>query len=112
MLHTDHGYPMDIGNNVTIGHQAMLHGCTVGDGALIGIGAVVLNGARIGKGCLVGAGALVTEGKQFADHMLIIGAPAKAVRPLTAEEIARLQGNADGYVQRGKLFKAQLKKIG
>ena len=71
-----------------------------------------LLGARIGKGCLVGAGALITEGKQFADHMLIIGAPAKAVRPLTEEEIARLQGNADGYVQRGKLFKAQLKKIG
>ena len=112
VLHTDHGYPIDIGNNVTIGHQAMLHGCTVGDGALIGIGAVVLNGARIGKGCLVGAGALITEGKQFADHMLIIGAPAKAVRPLTEEEIARLQGNADGYVQRGKLFKAQLRKIG
>ncbi len=112
VLHTDPGYPLDIGNNVTIGHQAMLHGCSVGDGSLIGIGAVVLNGARIGKGCLVGAGALITEGKQFADRSLILGAPAKAVRALTEEESARLQGNAAAYVQRGQLFKAQLKKIG
>jgi carbonic anhydrase/acetyltransferase-like protein (isoleucine patch superfamily) len=112
VLHTDLGYPMLIGDNVTIGHQAMLHGCTVGDGALIGIQAVVLNGAVIGKGCLVGAGALVTEGKEFADNMLIIGSPAKAVRPLTEEEIVRLQGNASAYVQRAALFQTQLKKIG
>ena len=112
VLHTDMGYPMVIGNNVTIGHQAMLHGCTIGDGALIGIGAVVMNGATIGKGCLVGAGALVTEGKHFDDHMLIIGVPAKAVRPLTSEEITGLQGNAEAYVSRGQLFKTQLKKIG
>ena len=112
VLHTDLGYPMMIGNNVSIGHHAMLHGCTVGDGALIGIGAVLLNGAKIGKGCLVGAGALVTEGKEFAEHMLIIGAPAKAVRALTAAEIANLQSNADSYVKRGQLFKTQLKKIG
>ncbi|MGR9847957.1 gamma carbonic anhydrase family protein, partial [Escherichia coli] len=75
VLHTDHGYPMVIGKNVTVGHQAMLHGCTIGEGALIGIQAVVLNGARIGKNCLVGAGALVTEGKEFPDNSLIIGAP-------------------------------------
>ena len=112
VLHTDLGYPMMIGNNVSIGHHAMLHGCTVGDGALIGIGAVLLNGAKIGKGCLVGAGALVTEGKEFAEHMLIIGAPAKAVRALTADEIANLERNAEGYVKRGQLFKTQLKKIG
>jgi carbonic anhydrase/acetyltransferase-like protein (isoleucine patch superfamily) len=112
ILHTDMGYPMSIGRDVTIGHQAMLHGCTVGDGALIGIQAVVLNGAKIGKGCLVGAGALVTEGKEFADNMLIIGSPAKAVRELTAEDVARLKGNADGYVKRAQLFKSQLKKIG
>lgn len=111
IMHTDMGYPLDVGKNVTIGHQAMLHGCTIGDGALIGIQAVILNGAKIGKGCLVGAGALVTEGKEFPDNQLIIGSPAKAVRTLTAEDAARLQGNADSYVQRGQLFKAQLKKI-
>jgi carbonic anhydrase/acetyltransferase-like protein (isoleucine patch superfamily) len=97
---------------VTIGHQAMLHGCTIGDGSLIGIQAVVLNGARIGKGCLVGAGALVTEGKEFPDNSLIVGAPAKVVRQLTAEDAARLIGSADSYVKRGQLFKSQLKKIG
>ncbi|PIG29366.1 carbonic anhydrase/acetyltransferase-like protein (isoleucine patch superfamily) [Janthinobacterium sp. 35] len=112
VLHTDPGYPLDIGQNVTIGHQAMLHGCTIGDGALIGIQAVILNGAKIGKGCLVGAGALVTEGKEFPDNMLIIGSPAKAVRPLTADDITKLQGNAVNYVQRGQLFNTQLKKIG
>ncbi|WEF33328.1 gamma carbonic anhydrase family protein [Pseudoduganella chitinolytica] len=112
VMHTDIGYPLDIGANVTIGHQAMLHGCTVGDGALIGIQAVILNGAKIGRGCLVGAGALVTEGKEFPDNMLIIGSPAKAVRELAAEDVARLQASADSYVQRARLFKTQLKKIG
>lgn len=112
VMHTDIGYPLDIGANVTIGHQAMLHGCTVGDGALIGIQAVILNGAKIGRGCLVGAGALVTEGKEFPDNMLIIGSPAKAVRELSAEDVARLQASADSYVQRARLFKTQLKKIG
>ncbi|MES2740114.1 MAG: gamma carbonic anhydrase family protein [Pseudomonadota bacterium] len=112
VLHTDLGYPLTVGQGVTIGHQAMLHGCSIGDGALIGIQAVILNGAHIGQGCLVGAGALVTEGKRFDDHMLIIGSPAKAVRALTAEERMRLQGNADTYVQRGQLFKTQLNKIG
>ena len=98
VLHTDPGYPLDIGRNVTIGHQAMLHGCTIGDGALIGIQAVILNGAKIGRNCLVGAGALVTEGKQFPDNMLILGSPAKAVRALTADDITRLQSNAVNYV--------------
>jgi carbonic anhydrase/acetyltransferase-like protein (isoleucine patch superfamily) len=112
VLHTDIGYPMTIGQNVTIGHQAMLHGCSVGDGALIGIQAIILNGAVIGKGCLVGAGALVTEGKQFPDNMLIIGSPAKAVRALTEQEMVNLKANAANYVQRGQLFKTQLKKIG
>ena len=112
VMHTDPGYPLDIGKNVTTGHQAMLHGCTVGDGSLIGIQAVVLNGARIGKGCLVGAGALVTEGKEFPDHSLILGSPAKVVRTLTQEDLLRLEGNAANYVARGQLFKAQLKKIG
>ncbi|WP_373988393.1 gamma carbonic anhydrase family protein [Duganella sp. BuS-21] len=112
VMHTDMGYPLDVGRNVTIGHQAMLHGCTIGDGTLVGIQAVILNGARIGKGCLVGAGALVTEGKEFPDHSLIIGAPAKVARQLTAEEVAGLQGAAASYVARGQLFKTQLKKIG
>jgi carbonic anhydrase/acetyltransferase-like protein (isoleucine patch superfamily) len=112
VMHTDMGYPLNVGKNVTIGHQAMLHGCTIGDGALIGIQAVILNGAKIGAGCLVGAGALVTEGKEFPDNSLIIGSPAKAVRTLTAEDTARLLASADSYVQRGQLFKTQLKKIG
>lgn len=112
VLHTDPGAPLTIGANVTVGHQAMLHGCTIGDGALIGIQAIILNGAVIGRGCLVGAGALVTEGKQFPDHMLIIGSPAKAVRPLTPEEITRLQESAASYVARAQLFKTQLKQIG
>ena len=112
VMHTDMGYPLVIGQNVTVGHQAMLHGCTVGDGSLIGIQAVILNGARIGKGCLVGAGALVTEGKEFPDHSLILGSPAKVVRTLTEEDLLRLQGNAASYVERGQLFKAQLKQIG
>ena len=112
VMHTDMGYPLTLGKNVTVGHQAMLHGCTVGDGSLIGIQAVILNGAKIGKGCLVGAGALVTEGKEFPDNSLIVGAPAKVVRTLTAEDVARLQGSADSYVKRGQLFKSQLKKLG
>ena len=112
VMHTDMGYPLDVGKNVTIGHQAMLHGCTIGDGSLVGIQAVILNGAKIGKGCLVGAGALVTEGKEFPNYSLIIGAPAKAVRQLTPEEVAGLAGAADSYVNRGQLFKTQLKKIG
>ena len=112
VLHTDMGYPLTLGKDVTVGHQAMLHGCTIGDGSLVGIQAVILNGAKIGKGCLVGAGALVTEGKEFPDNQLIIGSPAKAVRTLTEQDVAKLRGAADGYVQRSRLFKTQLKKIG
>lgn len=112
VMHTDMGFPLTIGSNVTIGHQAMLHGCTVGDGTLIGIQAVILNGAKIGKGCLVGAGALVTEGKEFPDYSLIIGTPAKAVRTLDADGIARLEASAASYVARARLFKTELKKIG
>lgn len=112
VMHTDPGFPLEIGNNVSIGHQAMLHGCTVGDGSLIGIQAVILNGARIGKGCLVGAGALVTEGKEFPDGSLILGSPAKVVRTLTQEDLLRLQDVAAVYVARGQAFKTQLKRIG
>lgn len=112
ILHTDPGFPLTIGKNVTVGHQAMLHGCTIGEGSLVGIQAVILNGAKIGKNCLVGAGALVTEGKEFPDNSLIIGTPAKAVRTLSEEDIARLGGNADNYVKRGQFFKQNLKRIG
>lgn len=112
VLHTDMGWPLTLGADVTVGHQAMLHGCTIGDGALIGIQAVVLNGAVIGRQSLVGAGAIVTERKVFPERSLILGAPAKVVRPLTDDEVARLQASAQGYAQRGALFRQQLKRVG
>jgi carbonic anhydrase/acetyltransferase-like protein (isoleucine patch superfamily) len=112
VLHADPGYPIAIESNVTVGHQAMVHGCTIREGALIGIQAIVLNGAVIGRNCLVGAGAVVTEGKTFPDRSLILGAPAKVVRELTDEEVDRLQRTAASYVQRRELFKAQLVRIG
>lgn len=102
VLHADPGFALTVGQGVTIGHQAMLHGCTIGDGALIGIQAVVLNGAVIGNNCLVGAGAIVTEGKVFPDNSLILGAPAKVVRELTAEAIAGMQRNATEYVAKAR----------
>jgi carbonic anhydrase/acetyltransferase-like protein (isoleucine patch superfamily) len=111
VLHTDPGFPLTIGAQVSIGHQAMLHGCTVGEGSLIGIQSVVLNGAIIGKGCLVGAGALVTERKVFADGSLIIGAPAKVVRELSAEERENLLKVAANYAERGATYRAHLHKI-
>ncbi len=112
VLHTDPGFPMSIGANVTIGHQAMLHGCTIGDGSLIGIQAVVLNGAVIGRNCLVGAGAIVTERKRFPDRSLILGAPAKVARELTDEEVALLGDAALDYVRRREVYKAGLRRIG
>ncbi|HWH82323.1 MAG TPA: gamma carbonic anhydrase family protein [Burkholderiaceae bacterium] len=112
VLHADAGFPVTLGANVTVGHQVMLHGCSVGDGSLIGIQAVVLNGAKIGKHCLVGAGALVTEGKEFPDGSMILGSPAKVVRQLTPEQIAGLQRSAEFYVANARRFAASLKKIG
>ena len=112
VLHVDPGFPMTIGTNVTIGHQAMLHGCTIGDGALIGIQAVVMNGAVIGRSSLVGAGAVVTEGKSFPERSLILGAPAKAVRTLTDADIANLERAASGYVERGAHFRTHLERVG
>ena len=111
VLHADHGVPLDIGDNVTVGHQVMLHGCTVGDGTLIGIKSVVLNGAKIGRNCIVGAGALVTEGKEFPDGSMILGAPARAVRELSPEQQAGLPRIAEHYVANAKRFKTGLKKI-
>ncbi len=111
IIHADAGFPVTVGEGVTIGHQVMLHGCSIGDGSLIGIQAVILNGARIGKHCLVGAGALVTEGKEFPDGSMIIGAPAKVVRQLTPEQIERLKGSAAHYVENARRFKTGLKKL-
>jgi carbonic anhydrase/acetyltransferase-like protein (isoleucine patch superfamily) len=111
-LHTDLGFPLDIGEDCTVGHHAILHGCTIGAGSLIGMGAIVLNGAKIGRGCLVGAGALVTEGKVFADGALIVGAPAQARRTLDEAAIAGLVRAAAGYVENGRRFAAGLKPIG
>ncbi|MBZ9808190.1 gamma carbonic anhydrase family protein [Mesorhizobium sp. BR1-1-9] len=111
VMHTDPGFPLTIGEGCTIGHRAMLHGCTIGDNSLVGMGAIVLNGARIGKNSLVGAGALVTEGKEFPDNSLIVGSPAKAIRVLDETAIARLRASAAHYVANGKRFKAALKKV-
>lgn len=104
VLHTDPGFPLEVGKGVTVGHQAMLHGCEIGDGALVGIGAVILNGAKIGEECLVGAGALVTEGKEFPPRSLIVGAPARVVRSLGDEQVMGLKFNAAHYVERGRQY--------
>jgi carbonic anhydrase/acetyltransferase-like protein (isoleucine patch superfamily) len=112
VLHTDPGFPLAVGARVSIGHQAMLHGCVVGDGTLIGIQSVVLNGAIIGKCCLVGAGALITERKVFADGSLIIGAPAKAVRELSAVERENLIKVAENYAARGSYYRTHLHLVG
>jgi len=111
VLHADMGKPLVIGKHVTVGHKVMLHGCTIGDGSLIGIGAIVLNGAKIGKGCIVGAGALVTEGKEFDDGAMILGSPAKAVRTLTPEQQAGLKLSALHYVENARRFMRGLKKL-
>jgi len=111
VLHTDPGYPLMIGKNVTVGHQVMLHGCHIGDGSLIGIGAVILNGAKIGKNSLVGAGALVTEGKEFPDGSMILGTPAKAVKELTPEQITSIRDITGRYVKNAQRYVKTLKKI-
>ena len=111
VLHTDVGCPLTIGERVTVGHQVMLHGCTIGDESLIGIGAVVLNGAKIGKHCLVGARSLVTEGKEFPDGSMILGSPAKVVRQLTPEQIEGLRRSAQHYVDNARRYRAGLKKL-
>jgi len=111
-LHTDLGFPLDLGEDCTVGHNAILHGCTIGAGSLIGMGAIVLNGARIGRDCLVGAGALVTEGKVFPNGSLIVGAPAQAKRILDEAAVAGLARAAAGYVDNGRRFAAGLKPIG
>ena len=111
MLHADPGFPLSVGADVTVGHHAILHGCMVGSGSLIGMGATLLNGARIGPGSLVGANALVTEGKEFPENSLIIGSPAKVARTLDAAALARIRASAAHYVKNARRFAASLRRI-
>ena len=111
VLHTDEGVPMHIGNDVTVGHLVMLHGCTVGDGSLIGIGSVILNRAVIGKGCIVGANTLIPEGKVFPDKVLIVGSPGKVVRELSDEDVAKLKKSAEHYVDNARRYRTTLEPL-
>jgi len=111
VLHADVGCPLVIGERVTVGHQVVLHGCTIGDESLIGIGAVILNGAKIGRHCLVGARALVTEGKEFPDGSMILGSPAQVVRTLTPEQIEGLRRSARHYMDNARRYRAGFKKL-
>ena len=111
ILHTDMGYPLTIGDDCTVGHNAILHGCTIEEGSLIGMGAVLLNGAKIGRGSLVAARALITEGKSFADHSLIMGSPAKEVRTLDADAVEALKQSARHYVENWRRFAEGLRRI-
>jgi carbonic anhydrase/acetyltransferase-like protein (isoleucine patch superfamily) len=112
MLHADEGVPCTLGDNVTVGHQVMLHGCTIGDGSLIGIQAVVLNKAKIGRNCIVGAGSVVTENKEFPDNTLIVGSPAKAVKTLTDDQVKLLSRLSEHYVHNAERYRRSFKKIG
>jgi carbonic anhydrase/acetyltransferase-like protein (isoleucine patch superfamily) len=111
LLHADAGVPLAVGNEVTVGHQAMLHGCTIGDGTLIGIQAVVLNGAVIGRECIIGAGALIAEGKSIPDRSLVVGSPGRVVRTVTDEEAATLRQNAKHYVLQAHRYLTQLAPV-
>lgn len=112
VIHTDMGSPTTIGANCTIGHMVMLHGCTIGDNTLVGIGAIVLNGARIGKNCLIGAGSLITENKVIPDNSMVMGAPGKVVREVSADQVQMLTASALHYVENWKRFARGLRKIG
>ena len=112
VLHTDAGVPLTIGKNVTVGHLAMLHGCTIGDNSLIGIGAVVLNHVQIGKNCIIGAKALLTEGTVIPDNSLVVGAPGKVKKEVTDAQIAGILKSSQGYVARSRVYKEQLKATG
>ena len=111
VLHTDMGFPLTIGKNVTIGHQAMLHGCVIGDNSLIGIGATVLNGTKIGRNCLVGAHALIGEGKEIPDNSMVLGMPGKIVRTLDEKTEAMLMASAEHYVENWRRFKKDLHEV-
>jgi len=110
VMHADPGFPMVVGRNVTVGHNAMLHGCTIGDGTLVGINAVILNGARVGSGCLIGANALVTEGMEIPDGSLVLGSPAKIKKHLSEEQRLALMHNADHYMGNARHFSAGLRE--
>ncbi len=110
--HTDLGFPLTIGNNCTVGHNVILHGCTLEEGALVGMGSIVMNGAKIGRGSIVGAGAVITEGKEFPEHSLIIGAPARVIKALDPAQVERMGGTVGFYVANGPRFKKGLKRIG
>jgi carbonic anhydrase/acetyltransferase-like protein (isoleucine patch superfamily) len=109
VLHTDTGSPLTLGANVTVGHMAMLHGCTIGDGSLVGIGSIILNGARIGKNCLIGANCLITEGKEIPDNSLVMGAPGKVVRAVSEMQARVLEGSAHHYVENWKRYRRELR---
>ena len=111
VLHVDPGFSLTLGRHVTIGHKVMLHGCTIGDGALVGINSVVMNGARIGAGSLIGANTLIAEGKEIPEGVLVLGSPGKVVRELQPEEKARLLKIAHGYVERSRLYRRQLREL-
>jgi carbonic anhydrase/acetyltransferase-like protein (isoleucine patch superfamily) len=110
-LHTDPGFPLTIGRGCVIGHNVVLHGCTIGDGSLIGMGAILMNGTKVGTNCIVGAGAVVTEGKTFPDNSLIVGAPARIVRTLDENAAAMIAAGADIYVKRWRLYAGAIKRI-
>jgi carbonic anhydrase/acetyltransferase-like protein (isoleucine patch superfamily) len=110
--HTDLGFPLTVGKDCTIGHNVILHGCSIGDGALVGMGSIIMNGARIGRDSIVGAGAVITEGKQFPERSLIIGSPARAVRTLDATQVTRMGGAAKFYVANGPRYNRGLRKVG
>lgn len=112
VLHTDEGVPLTIGDDVTVGHMVMLHGCQIGDGSLIGIGSIILNNAVIGKNCLVGANTLITEGKEFPDNCMIMGSPGRVVKELSPEQAARMAYGAAHYVDNWKRYRRELKPIG
>jgi carbonic anhydrase/acetyltransferase-like protein (isoleucine patch superfamily) len=110
--HTDPGFPLVVGKNCTVGHNVILHGCTIEDGALVGMGAIVMNGAKIGRNSIVGAGSVITEGKEFPERSLIIGSPARVIRTLDDAQVAKMGGAAKFYVANGPRFKKGVKRIG
>lgn len=112
VLHTDHGVPLTIGKDVTVGHMVMLHGCTIGDETLIGIGSTILNRAKIGKNCIIGAHSLIPEGKEIPDNSLVMGSPGKVVKELRPEQVQMIKGSAQVYVENWKRFKKGLKQVG
>ena len=111
VLHTDTGSPLTLGANVTVGHLVMLHGCTIGDNSLVGIGSIILNGARIGKNCLIGANCLITEGKEIPDNSLVMGAPGKVIREVSPEQAMVIAGGARHYVENWKRYKRELQLV-